>query len=200
MRWNENFLKNLKTPHIGVDEVGRGCLAGPVCAAAVILSSSSTSSYQDSKSLTPQIRKTLSIEIQKKHHCGIGFATVEEIDGINILQASLLAMKRAVLKLSVPEGGLLVDGKHIIPNLNKFIQIAVIKGDSLIPSIAAASIVAKHFRDEWMDRLDQKYVGYGWSRNKGYGTALHRRLIQEKGPSPLHRRSFKGVKEYLCRL
>ncbi len=197
MEWNENYLKKLKTPHIGVDEVGRGCLAGPVCAAAVVLNNPS-SSYKDSKSLTPQVRQILSSEIQKNHQCGIGFATVEEIDEINILQASLLAMKRAILKLGLFEGSVLVDGKHIIPNLNKFMQIPIIKGDSLVLSIAAASIVAKHFRDEWMNRLDQEYPGYDLGQNKGYGTALHRKWIQEKGPSKIHRLSFKGVKEYLC--
>ena len=200
MSQSDKYLKNLKTPHIGVDEVGRGCLAGPVCAAAVILEPSLNSSYKDSKSLTSKDRKKLSDEIHKNHQVGIGFATVEEIDQINILQASLLAMKRAVLKLKRDQGGVLVDGKHIIPNLNNFMQIPIIKGDSLISSIAAASIVAKHFRDQWMKDLDQEYAGYDLGRNKGYGTAEHKRLIQEKGPSPLHRRSFKGVKEYLCHL
>ena len=193
---NNKPFSHFKKPHVGVDEVGRGCLAGPVCAAAVVLSHSRIH-YKDSKTLTSQVRKTLSEEIQKEHQYGIGFATVEEIDEINILQASLLAMKRAVLDLKLNEGSIFVDGKDIIPNLNNFTQIPVIKGDSSISSIAAASIIAKHFRDEWMNRLSKEYPGYELDQNKGYGTALHRKLIQEKGATSIHRQSFKGVREYL---
>ena len=193
---NNELLSKFKAPHIGVDEVGRGCLAGPVCAAAVVLLNSHTS-YKDSKTLTPQRRKILSGEIHKNHQCGIGFATVEEIDEINILQASLLAMKRAVLDLKLSEGSVFVDGKYIIPNLNNFSQVPVIKGDSLMSSIAAASIIAKYFRDEWMNRLNKEYPGYQLDQNKGYGTASHRKIIQQKGATSIHRQSFKGVREYL---
>ena len=186
------WKKKLPLPHIGVDEVGRGCLAGPVCAGAVILNHDRVQ-YTDSKLLTPQKRASLSKEIYKNHKAAAAFASVEEIDQMNILQASLLAMKRAVLALPVRAGGVFVDGKFLIPNLNNFVQIPVIKGDSLINSISAASIIAKHFRDQWMIRLSGEYPGYGLDRHKGYAVKAHKTALQKLGPSPIHRKTFAGV-------
>ena len=183
------WKENLPSPHIGVDEVGRGCLAGPVCAGAVILSHDKTS-YTDSKLLSLKKRENLSHDIYKNHQAAVSFASVEEIDKMNILQASLLAMRRAVLALSVKSGGILVDGKDLIPNLNNFIQVPVIKGDLLVDSISAASIVAKHFRDQWMIRLSKEYPGYGLDQHKGYPTKAHRMAIQKLGLSLIHRKTF----------
>ena len=193
MRKIDYWTQKLPHPHIGVDEVGRGCLAGPVCAAAVILNHNRTS-YTDSKLLSPKERKHLSDDIYKNHQVAVAFSSVEEIDKINILQASLLAMKRAILNLNVTEAGVFVDGKDLIPNLNNFMQVPVIKGDLLINSISAASIVAKHFRDQWMIRLNKEYPGYRLDKHKGYGTKEHKKAIQELGPSFIHRKTFAGVK------
>ena len=193
MRNIDYWKKKFPQPHIGVDEVGRGCLAGPVCAGAVILNHNHTN-YTDSKLLSSKERGRLSEDIHKNHQAAVAFASVEEIEKMNILQASLLAMKRAVLALKLKKGAVFVDGKYIIPDLSDFIQIPVIKGDLLISSISAASIAAKHFRDQWMIRLDQKYPGYGLSQHKGYPTKMHKKAIQELGPSPIHRKTFSGVK------
>lgn len=193
MKKIDYWRQKLHPPHIGVDEVGRGCLAGPVCAGAVILSHDNTS-YKDSKLLSPEERKNFSQEIYKNHQAAVGFSSVEEIEKINILQASLLAMKRAVLSLNVPRGGVFVDGKYLIPNLNNFVQIPVIKGDLLINSISAASIIAKHFRDQWMIRLSREYPGYGFDQHKGYATKEHKKAIQKLGPSLIHRKTFAGIK------
>ncbi len=186
------WKKKLPLPHIGVDEVGRGCLAGPVCAGAVILNHDRVQ-YTDSKLLTPKKRADISKDIHQNHTTAVAFASVEEIDQLNILQASLLAMKRAVLALHVQTGGVFVDGKFLIPNLNNFVQAPVIKGDLLINSISAASIIAKHFRDQWMIRLNRQYPGYGLDRHKGYPVKAHKTAIEKLGPSPIHRRTFAGV-------
>lgn len=193
MRKIDYWKEKLPHPHIGVDEVGRGCLAGPVCAGAVILNHDQTN-YKDSKLLSAKERKYLSEDIHKNHKVAVAFADVEEIEKMNILQASLLAMRRAVLALNTKTGGIFVDGKYLIPNLNNFMQIPVIKGDLLINSISAASITAKHFRDQWMIRLNQKYPGYGLDQHKGYPTKVHKKAIRELGPSPIHRKTFAGVK------
>ena len=193
MRNTDYWKEKLPHPHIGVDEVGRGCLAGPVCAGAVILNHNRTN-YTDSKLLSPKERERLSQDIYKNHQAAVAFASVEEIEKMNILQASLLAMKRAILALKLKEGAVFVDGKYLIPDLNNFVQTPVIKGDLLINSISAASITAKHFRDQWMIRLNQKYPGYGLSQHKGYPTKVHKKAIQELGPSPIHRKTFAGVK------
>ena len=187
------WKEKIPHPHIGVDEVGRGCLAGPVCAGAVILNHNKTK-YKDSKLLNAKERERLSQDIYQNHQVAVSFSSVEEIDRMNILQASLLAMKRAVLALNVIKGGVFVDGKDLIPNLNNFVQVPIIKGDLLVNSISAASIVAKHFRDQWMIRLNKEYPGYGLDQHKGYATKTHKKAIQELGPSLIHRKTFSGVR------
>jgi len=185
-------------PVIGVDEVGRGCLAGPVYAAAVSFKSDILSDLvTDSKLLSEKRREELAKEILLHHHVGIGFATVEEIDEINILQASLLAMKRAVEKLEVSSGHILIDGNQKIPNMSmSFKQTTVVKGDLRVALISAASIVAKVTRDQLMKELALQYPHYGFEAHKGYSTAVHKKSIATYGPCIVHRKSFSGVKEY----
>lgn len=183
-------------PVIGVDEAGRGCLAGPVFSAAVILKSDDK--YPDSKQVSPERRKELADIIMNKHIFAIGTADVNEIEDLNILQAALLSMKKALLQLPIQKGHVLVDGRSLIPDLPKFFrQTAFIKGDQRLSPIAAASIIAKVKRDEWISRQDKKYPQYGFSIHKGYPTAQHRKAIARHGPCPLHRRYFTGVKEYI---
>lgn len=184
----------------GVDEVGRGALFGPVVAAAVILPDSglaalSAAGVTDSKLLSAEQRQRLSLQIQSTALCcTIGYASVREIDRLNILQASLLAMKRAVLKLNVEPQLCLVDGNQPIPGL-QVPQQTLVKGDQRSLAIASASIVAKVWRDELITRLAIRYPMYHLAANKGYGTPAHRRALQEFGPSPYHRGSFSP-----CRL
>ena len=187
------------SPVIGVDEVGRGCIAGPVYAAAIILNEEKDySEYTDSKKISESRRKKLSDHIKLNHKWSLGIATVEEISELNILKASLLAMKRAILGLNINLGTVLVDGNQKIPNLGSdFIQKTIIKGDLLASPIAAASIVAKVARDEWMNQQVQLYPEYKFEKHKGYGTALHLSAIKTHGPCPIHRPTFAGVKEYL---
>jgi ribonuclease HII len=179
----------------GVDEVGRGALFGPVVAAAVILPvfalpQLALAGVKDSKQLSPVRRLKLSKEIQELAlDWRIGYATAQEIDKINILQASLLAMKRAVLKLKVQPDICLVDGRQPLPNL-PLPQQAMIKGDERSLEIAAASVVAKVWRDDLVIRLAIKYPNYDLVTNKGYGTERHRLALQQYGPSRLHRMSF----------
>lgn len=190
--------QDLGTEVIGVDEVGRGCLAGPVFAAAVILNSKIKEfPYTDSKKISEKQRKIWSEEIKLEHTWSIAFATVEEIDEINILNASLLAMKRAVLALNQPDSHVLVDGNQRIKDLSGYEQTTVVKGDLRATPIAAASIIAKVARDEHIKQMDGVYPGYEFAKHKGYATSLHREVIKAKGPSPIHRLSFKGVKEYV---
>lgn len=181
----------------GVDEVGRGALFGPVVAAAVIFpevwysgqAPRLTTKIVDSKCLTATKRKELARFIMLEAEAiGIGFASVSEIDRLNIHNASNLAMKRAVGRLSFAPDYLLVDG-FIIKNIN-YKQMNVIHGDKRSRLIAAASIVAKYFRDELMLFLDSIYSGYGLADNKGYATRKHYRALEEKGPTSLHRFSF----------
>lgn len=184
---------------IGVDEVGRGCLAGPVYAAAVVLGPKAPiDQLTDSKLLSEKRRDELSELIFNTCDVALGFATVEEIDEINILKASLLAMKRAVLKLEAKHktNVILIDGRDKIPVLERN-QIPIIKGDLRAAPIGAASIVAKVARDSLMKELDVQYPGYGLADHKGYSTAVHMQAIQRLGPTPIHRSTFKGVKEYL---
>lgn len=184
-------------PVIGVDEVGRGCLAGPVYASAVIFKSDLLSDLvTDSKLLSEKRREELHDLILSAHQVGIGFATPEEIDELNILNASLLAMKRAVEKLGVSSGHVLVDGNKMIPDLRGFTQTTVIKGDLRVAPISAASIVAKVTRDRLMKELGKEYPHYGFEIHKGYCTALHKEGIKAHGPCKEHRKSFAGVKEY----
>ncbi|MFM6929569.1 MAG: ribonuclease HII [Bdellovibrio sp.] len=185
-------------PVIGVDEVGRGCLAGPVYAAAVIFDSGELqNTVTDSKLLSEERREELALLIKEKHKVGIGYATVEEIDEINILQASLLAMKRAIENLGVTSGHVLVDGNQKIPNLVGFEQTTVVKGDLRVAPISAASIVAKVTRDNLMKELGVKFPVYGFKEHKGYSTPVHKKSIVEHGPCDHHRKSFAGVKEYV---
>ena len=182
----------------GVDEVGRGPLAGPVVAAAVILDPDNPiEGLTDSKKLTEKQRERLSEEIKLKSLAwSLGRAEVEEIDDINILQASLLAMKRALLALNLKPQQVLVDGNRL-PSLPGYAMRAIVKGDLTEPCISAASILAKQYRDRQMLELDRLYPEYQFARHKGYPTALHRELLRRHGLCPAHRRSFKPVRELL---
>jgi ribonuclease HII len=181
----------------GVDEAGRGPLAGPVVAAAVILDElQPIKGLADSKKLTALRREALFDEIRAKALCSsIAFATVEEIDQLNILQATMLAMKRAVEGLRLKPHKTLVDGNRI-PTLSMLAE-AIVKGDALIPSISAASILAKVYRDRWCADLDEAFPQYGFARHKGYGTAVHLAALREHGACPQHRRSFAPVASVL---
>lgn len=181
----------------GVDEAGRGPLAGPVSAAAVILDPDRPiPGLADSKRLTPRRREQLEIEIQDKALAwAVAFATAEEIDRINILQASLLAMARAVAALGVAPQRTLVDGNRC-PRLACAAE-AVVGGDGSVPVIGAASILAKVARDREMLLLDARFPGYGFARHKGYPTREHLAALGELGPCEQHRRSFRPVRELL---
>jgi ribonuclease HII len=176
----------------GVDEAGRGCLAGPVVAAAVILPSEYHHPFlNDSKKVTEQHREILKFDIfEKALAYGIGIVSPKEIDQINILQASFLAMHKAIQKLSIPPDRLLVDG-HLFKPYHGINHHCMIKGDARFRSIAAASILAKTYRDELMKNLSEEYSQYGWKTNKGYPTVEHRNAILKWGFTPHHRRSFK---------
>ncbi len=191
-------------PVVGVDEVGRGCLAGPVYASAVCLKSDHLADQlTDSKLLSEKRREELMPMILDHHWVGIGFATVEEIDELNIFHASMLAMKRAVENLEkemkMPTGHLLVDGSFKVPGLTCQ-QTALVKGDLRCAAISAASIVAKVTRDRLMKELAQKYPHYGFEAHKGYASPVHRKAISDVGPCLVHRKTFAGVKEHLARL
>ena len=179
----------------GVDEAGRGPLAGPVVAAAVVLPENfDVPGINDSKKLSEKKREALFPVIKSRAIAfGIGMAEHEEIDRINILQASLLAMRRAVEALKILPDYLLIDGKFTIDSTID--QRSVIKGDALSLSIAAASILAKVSRDRMMVALDLRYPEYGFSRHKGYPTKAHKEAILTHGPCPIHRKSFRGVKD-----
>ncbi len=181
----------------GVDEVGRGPLAGPVVAAAVILDPRNPiDGLNDSKKLSEKHRERLYVEIHEKALAfAVGRAEVEEIDAINILQASLLAMKRAVEGLSLAPGHVLVDGNRL-PQLSCSAE-AIVGGDGSEPCISAASIIAKVTRDREMVALDGVYPGYGFARHKGYPTKIHLQALQEQGVTKIHRRSFGPVKRLL---
>ncbi|BAZ15526.1 ribonuclease HII/HIII [Calothrix sp. NIES-4071] len=178
----------------GVDEVGRGALFGPVVAAAVILPNNAlpqlvAAGINDSKKLSVLRRKQLFAQIIACSDWKIGYASTAEIDQLNILQASLLAMKRAVLKLSVQPDICLIDGNQLVKGL-PMPQKTIIKGDSISIAIAAASIVAKVWRDDLILRLATKYPMYDLAQNKGYGSRRHLLALQEYGASRLHRKSF----------
>jgi ribonuclease HII len=194
----KKLIQKLPAPLVGLDEVGRGCLAGPVTAAAVIFKSDiDIELYQDSKTLSEAKREELSLSIHKNHLVSVGWASVQEIDEINILQASFLAMRRALAELKLRSGSLLVDGRDRIPEVVGFEQLAVIKGDQKLRLISAASIAAKVARDRFMKDLALKVGPYGFEKHKGYGTAEHRKQIAKLGPTAWHRQSFAGVKEHL---
>lgn len=177
----------------GVDEAGRGPLAGPVVAAAVILDDQNPiSGLADSKKLTALRRERLFDEIRAKALCcSIAEASVEEIDTLNILQATLLAMRRAVEGLRLKPNKVLVDGNRL-PVLDVLAE-AIVKGDSKVPAISAASILAKVHRDRLCDEWHAQYPMYGFDAHKGYGTAVHLQALKEHGPSPWHRQSFAPV-------
>jgi ribonuclease HII len=178
----------------GVDEAGRGCLAGPVVAAAVILPGHwDLPGLTDSKKLSPEKRDELAPAIKAQAQAwALGLAWPPEIDRVNILRASLEAMRRAVLHLKVRPSLVLVDGNQNIPL--DLPQRTVVGGDLTVPAISAASILAKTFRDHLLTRLDRRYPGYGLAGHKGYGTAEHREAVRRLGPCPLHRMTFRGVK------
>jgi ribonuclease HII len=181
----------------GVDEAGRGPLMGPVVAAAVILDElNPIKGLADSKKLTALRREKLYDEIRAKALCcSIALATVEEIDSINILQATMLAMKRAVEGLRLKPNKVLVDGNRL-PML-AILSEAIVGGDALVPSISAASILAKVHRDRWCAEFHLEYPQYGFADHKGYGTAEHLAALREHGACPQHRKSFAPVAEVL---
>lgn len=181
----------------GVDEAGRGPLAGPVVAAAVILDERQPiAGLADSKKLTALRRERLFDEIRAKALCcSVAEASVEEIDRLNILQATLLAMRRAVQGLRLKPGLVLVDGNRL-PVLDIPAE-AIVKGDALVPAISAASILAKVHRDRWCAEVHTQYPEYGFDAHKGYGTAAHLQALRAHGASPLHRRFFAPVAQHL---
>ena len=181
----------------GVDEAGRGPLAGPVVAAAVILDDlNPIKGLADSKTLTPRRREKLFDEIRAKALCcSIAQASVEEIDELNILQATMLAMRRAVEGLRLKPAKVLVDGNRL-PVLDVLAE-AIVKGDSLVPAISAASILAKVTRDRWCVEYHQQFPHYGFAAHKGYGTAEHMAALREHGACPQHRKTFSPVAEVL---
>ncbi|MCY4159516.1 MAG: ribonuclease HII [Bacteroidetes bacterium] len=185
--WSQNL-----TYLAGVDEVGRGALAGPVVAVAVVFPPhTAIDGIQDSKILTKRARKD---GLKKICHSaidlGVGFATPREIDKLNVLHASLLAMHRAVTSLDCIPQAILVDGRRSIPDMHCS-QLALVKGDQRSQSIAAASIVAKVTRDQFMQQLHNNYPQYGWSQNVGYPTKGHYAALHEIGPCTHHRQSFR---------
>jgi len=185
----------LMQPTAGVDEVGRGPLAGPVVAGAVVLQPNARfEGLRDSKRLSARQRELLAVEIKEQAWCwALGRAEVVEIDRLNILRASHLAMQRAVTALELVPGLLLVDG-NLLPHFT-IAAVAVVKGDARVPQISAAAIIAKVARDAEMVRLSRVYPGYGLERHKGYGTAAHFAALERLGPCPLHRRSFAPMRQ-----
>ncbi len=175
---------------VGIDEVGRGCLAGPVIAAAVILKSP-IHGLEDSKKLSPTKRKDLNEKIIENSIFAIGSANNHEIDEMNILQASLLAMQRSFKNLNVKPKKILVDGTHVFSTSLKIESI--VGGDNLIPSISAASIVAKVYRDKLMTEYSKEFPRYGFEKHKGYPTKFHKEMIAKHGFTKIHRKTFKGV-------
>lgn len=184
----------------GVDEAGRGPLAGPVVAAAVILPKNfSIKGLRDSKKLTPKTREKFCVRILKAaRSVGIGVIDEKTIDRINILNATHLAMREAVLNLNVFPDHILVDGNFRIKGL-KIPQTPIVGGDDRASAIACASIVAKVSRDKMMEEYCRMYPGYKFSKHKGYGTREHFRILKEKGPSPIHRKTFEPVCSILGR-
>tara|TARA_Y100000591_G_scaffold152827_1_gene131525 strand:+ start:1448 stop:2008 length:561 start_codon:yes stop_codon:yes gene_type:complete len=177
----------------GVDEVGRGSLIGPVYAAAVILKKSIDKKLlKDSKKLTKNNREVLSKYIKKNSIWAIGKASVQEIEKINILYASLLAMKRAIKKLKKKPSLVLIDGNNL-PEIKDYNLKSVIKGDQKIPSISAASIIAKVTRDKMITNLGKKFKGYNWDKNYGYGTKQHLKAIKNLGITSHHRKTFSPI-------
>lgn len=213
-------FKSLGFKCIGVDEVGRGCIAGPVVSAAVVLpeeifsknldSTSFWYKLNDSKKIVPKQREVLAKFIQENAIVNIAWCDVSEIDSINILHATMSAMRKACEKFLEQKSVILVDGnqnpysKNFFKDLNQGqknfpIVETVVGGDSKSLSIAAASIVAKVFRDKWMNEFDKQYPGYGFAKHKGYLTKEHVEALSRLGPSIIHRKSFSPVKEILLK-
>lgn len=186
-------------PVAGVDEAGRGPLAGPVVAAAVILHPEQRiEGLDDSKKLTATRREELAVQIRSRAlSWSVAWSDAAEIDAINILAATMMAMRRAILGLGVFPAGVQVDGNRL-PDLqfdHRAVEgEAVVGGDSLVPAISAASIIAKTTRDCFMERMDRVYPNYEFARHKGYGTEVHRERLRKHGPCELHRRSFAPVR------
>ena len=182
---------------VGIDEAGRGPLAGRVYAAAVILNTDiNISNLNDSKKINCIQREIIYNDIIKNSIAySVCYSTIKEIEKYNILNATFIAMNRALYRISYKFDIILVDGKHF-PFDNKQNGKAIIKGDTIIPEIMAASILAKVERDRYMIDMDKKYPQYLFAQHKGYPTKLHRDLIKEYGPSPIHRKTFKGVREF----
>ena len=186
-------VKNLMKIIAGVDEVGRGSLIGPVYASAVILKKSiNPKLLKDSKSLSKKEREYLCTYIKKNSTWSIGKASVKEIEKLNILQASLLAMKRAIKKLKRKPTHVLIDGNKT-PELENYNLKSVIKGDKKIPSISAASIIAKVSRDKFITTLSKKNKGYDWDKNFGYGTKQHLKALKKLGITKHHRKTFSPI-------
>ena len=184
----------------GIDEAGRGPLAGPVVAAAVILDRARPiEGLKDSKLLSASQRERLATVIRERAlSWSVAWADAAEIDALNILRATMLAMRRAMLGLAVVPAGVQIDGNRL-PDLRlrdrQLVGEAVVRGDSNIPAISAASIIAKTARDHIMIRMDRMYPNYGFARHKGYGTATHRERLQKHGPCEQHRKSFRPVRQ-----
>ena len=180
----------------GVDEVGRGSLIGPVYAAAVILNRSINKKLlRDSKSLSKSKREFLSNYIKKNSIWSVGKASVKEIEKINILQASLLAMKRAIKKLKKKPSLILIDGNKL-PEMRNYDLKSIIKGDQKVPSISAASIIAKVTRDRIITKLGKKFKGYKWDQNYGYGTKQHIKAIENLGITKHYRKTFSPINKF----
>ena len=181
----------------GVDEVGRGSLVGPVFAAAVILKNNlDKKKLKDSKKLTKKKREKLEKYIKKNSYWSIGSASIKEIEKMNILNASMLAMKRAIKKLQKKPKIVLIDGNQI-PQIKNYILKYVIKGDQKIPEISAASIVAKVSRDRLITKMSKKFIKYYWNKNAGYGTKDHLSAIKKFGVTKYHRKTFHPVHNML---
>ena len=177
----------------GVDEVGRGSLVGPVYAAAVILKEKiNTKLLKDSKLLSKQDREKLNIYIKKNSYWSIGKASVKEIEKLNILNASLLAMKRAIKKLNKQPNLVIIDGNKT-PEIKNYNLKSMVKADQKIPSVSAASIVAKVSRDRLISKMSKKYVKYFWNKNAGYGTKDHLSAIKKFGITKYHRKTFHPI-------
>jgi ribonuclease HII len=187
-----------KVLEAGCDEAGRGCLAGPVYAAAVILDKNKRIKYlDDSKKLTHSQREELRFEIEEKALAwAVASFTNEQIDEVNILKASFLSMHKAIDNLTIKPQHLIIDGNRFIPYPN-LTHTCIIKGDAKFQSIAAASILAKTHRDELMLQYHAEFPNYAWDQNKGYGTLKHRAAIEKHGITPYHRKTFRLLKEQL---
>lgn len=196
MSLKKYYLKN--TIEVGTDEAGRGCLAGPVVAAAVVLPDNFEHPLlNDSKQLSEKQRAILRPFIEENALCfGVAFISEEKIDEINILQASILGMHKSIEKLKVEPEHIIVDGNKFKP-YKEIPYTTIIKGDAKFMSIAAASVLAKTYRDEFMEHISEEFPDYLWKKNKGYPTKQHRQAIREFGATKYHRKSFKLLPEQL---